>query len=430
MERIGRYRLVARIGAGSFATVWQGHDDDLDVPVAIKVLAENWSAREDVRGRFVSEARLMRRISDNRIIRVYDIGELDDGRPYFVMDYCDAGSLDQWRRELRAPAQAIRAAAEACRALQVLHDHRVVHRDVTPGNLLLDTRADGSLVIRLSDLGVAKSMVDDVGGTMTAGTPSYMALEQATGAGFDHRADIYAIGCVTYALLTGRPPFRVRNLADLLNRTADQHPEPIAERLGIPTDLDDVLRHALARDASARPASAKALADRLDRIAGQIEADGAEPSTTAVDLTRVRRVTAPPAWPTLPERPAEGAPSHSAPSPGSLPPASRQRVSWSEQSAARQRQSWSERPAAQPTRTPQPPAAPTQAPHPQGGQPAPPIQNVPTHGQMVNDWSYLPAARPAAEPNRRRGGALMWLLLAIGAFLLALLLGWIYFSLT
>ena len=87
MNSIGRYRLVRRIGAGSFATVWLGHDDDLDVPVAVKVLADNWASNNDVRNRFLWEARIMRRIHDRRLVPVYDIGTLDDGRPYFVMDY-------------------------------------------------------------------------------------------------------------------------------------------------------------------------------------------------------------------------------------------------------------------------------------------------------------------------------------------------------
>ena len=95
MDKIGRYSIERRIGAGSFATVWQGHDVDLDVPVAVKVLAENWAGNDDVRNRFLAEARIMRRIHDPRLVQVYDIGTLEDGRPYFVMDYIDGGSLER-----------------------------------------------------------------------------------------------------------------------------------------------------------------------------------------------------------------------------------------------------------------------------------------------------------------------------------------------
>ena len=137
MDSIGRYRLVRRIGAGSFATVWLGNDDDLDVPVAVKVLADNWASNDDVRNRFLAEARIMRRIHDRRLVQVYDIGTLDDGRPYFVMDYIDGGSMNDLRKQGIHPVRALRLCAEACRALDVLHAHDIIHRDVTPGNLLL-----------------------------------------------------------------------------------------------------------------------------------------------------------------------------------------------------------------------------------------------------------------------------------------------------
>jgi hypothetical protein len=132
MDSIGRYRLIRRLGAGSFATVWLGHDDDLDVPVAVKVLADNWASNSDVRSRFLAEARIMRRIHDRRLVQVYDIGTLDDGRPYFVMDYVDGGSLNDLRRQGIDPVRALRLSADACRALDVLHSNDIIHRDVTP----------------------------------------------------------------------------------------------------------------------------------------------------------------------------------------------------------------------------------------------------------------------------------------------------------
>ena len=98
MEMIDRYRITGRIGSGSFATVYQGQDDTLDVPVAVKVLAENWAGNDDVRARFLAEARLLRRLSDERIVRVYDIGTTDRGQPYYVMDVANGGSLEQLRK--------------------------------------------------------------------------------------------------------------------------------------------------------------------------------------------------------------------------------------------------------------------------------------------------------------------------------------------
>ena len=272
MDSIGRYRLEGRIGAGSFATVWRGHDDDLDVPVAVKVLADNWSHNDDVRNRFLAEARILRRIHHPRLVQVYDIGTLDDGRPYFVMDYIDGGSMNDLRKAGIDPVGGLRLAAEACRAIEVLHENDIIHRDVTPGNLLLTSGPDGETRVLIADLGVAKSMIDAVGATMTAGTPAYMAPEQATGVlPLDRRADIYSLTAVTYALLTGSPPFGTRSIADILARDPELAPEPIAERLGAPATLDGVMVAGLAADRNRRPPTALLLAEGLETIARQME---------------------------------------------------------------------------------------------------------------------------------------------------------------
>ena len=273
MDKIGRYSIERRIGAGSFATVWQGHDVDLDVPVAVKVLAENWAGNDDVRNRFLTEARIMRRIHDPRLVQVYDIGTLDDGRPYFVMDYIDGGSLNELRKSGLEPIRALRLCVEACRALEVLHSADIIHRDVTPGNLLLSTGPDGRPRVLIADLGVAKSMIDAVGATMTAGTPSYMAPEQAAGnMPLDRRADIYSLTAVSYAMLTGKAPFPVRSIADILARDPGLQPEPVAARLNAPPTLDAVMISGLAYDRNRRPPTALLLADGLQTIAAQLEA--------------------------------------------------------------------------------------------------------------------------------------------------------------
>ena len=301
MDKIGRYRLDRRLGAGSFATVWLGHDDDLDVPVAVKVLAENWAANDDVRNRFLAEARIMRRIHDRRIVQVYDIGTLEDGRPYFVMDFIDGGSMNDLRKQLIEPAPALRLCAEASRAIEVLHNNDVIHRDVTPGNLLLSRMPNGETRVLIADLGVAKSMVDVAGATMTAGTPSYMAYEQAAGRGpLDRRADIYSLCAVTYAMLTGSPPFAVHTIADIISRDPSVTPAPIAERIGAPPILDALMVSGLASDPNRRPPTAALLADALDGVAAQMQ-----PVTGEATVT-----TAPPA----------GGASASQPSPVGGPP--------------------------------------------------------------------------------------------------------------
>ncbi|MGW2640908.1 serine/threonine-protein kinase [Streptomyces sp. NPDC001348] len=208
MRKLGRYLLEDRLGAGSFATVWRAYDPELDTDVAVKVLADNWASNADVRQRFLAEARLLRRISSPRVVRVHDVGVQDD-RPYFVMDYVRGGTLAEKVGHCR-PAEALRLAAEAGYAVQVLHDAGVVHRDVKPSNLLLDTGRTHPAVL-VADLGSAKHLADASGLTVTTGTPAYMAPEQAfqTG-GFDGRADVYALGHLraadrSQAVRLGRP---------------------------------------------------------------------------------------------------------------------------------------------------------------------------------------------------------------------------------
>ncbi|MBA8794891.1 serine/threonine protein kinase [Friedmanniella endophytica] len=262
--RIGRYATRRVLGTGAFATVWLGRDDELDAWVAIKVLADNWAHNAEVRGRFVEEARTLRRISDARVIGVHDIGTLPDGRSYFVMDHADGGTLaDRLGRLTRA--EALGYAVEVAQAVQVLHDHGVLHRDLKPSNLLLAKRAGRTDRLMVADLGTAKALAEASGLTLSAGTPAYMAPEQAHGRwGLDQRADVYGLGAVTHALLTGHPPFPgERDLAAVAFRDPATRPEPVDG--GGP--LDELLASALAFDPADRPQDAQEYADALVRIA-------------------------------------------------------------------------------------------------------------------------------------------------------------------
>ncbi|KAB1140181.1 serine/threonine protein kinase, partial [Micromonospora sp. AMSO12t] len=176
--RIGPYRVERLLGTGSFATVWLAHDPVLDSRVAIKVLAENWHHDLRVRERFLDEARLLRRLDDERLVRVHAVGELADGRPYSVLTWADGGSL---RERLAAGAMPAPAAlellAEIAAGVAVLHRHGVVHRDLSPGNVLFRSGPYGERVL-IADLGLAKALAAASGLTARAGTPGYMAPEQ------------------------------------------------------------------------------------------------------------------------------------------------------------------------------------------------------------------------------------------------------------
>lgn len=297
MDLIGRYRLRAQIGAGAFATVWRGYDESLDVDVAVKVLADNWATRADVRERFLTEARLMRRISSDRVVRVFDVGELEDGRPYFVMDYISGGTLaDLLARGALDPIDALWWGADVARAVAALHEEGVVHRDIAPANLLLrrtggsngTESGGGTHRVVLADLGLAKTLAEASGLTQAAGTPSYMAPEQARGnGGFDQRADVYAVGGVSYALLAGRTPFPARTVAEVLGRDPDLRPPSLATTLhGATGPLDDIIARALAYRPDDRWPTAMALAERLEAEAYRLEREApelAEQRTEIVD---------------------------------------------------------------------------------------------------------------------------------------------------
>ena len=267
MRQVGRYRMQRVLGSGAFATVWLAHDPALEAPVAIKVLAENWANNADVRERFLAEARLLRRVDDPRLVRVFDVGVTDDeeARPYFVMEYVPGGTLAD-RLGTLSPRQALEYGVAAAEAVQVLHDAGIVHRDVKPGNLLIDDRTTPPRLL-VSDLGSAKVLAEASGVTVTTGTPIYMAPEQVHQTeGFDGRADVYAVAAVTYHLLGGEPAFEDRTPAAVLNRRTDSRPTPIATRLGLPPELDRLLARSLSWDPAKRPATAAEFARELARF--------------------------------------------------------------------------------------------------------------------------------------------------------------------
>lgn len=262
MRHIGRYRLDSAVGTGAFATVWKGFDPELEITVAVKVLADNWVHNADVRQRFLSEARLLRATESRRVVRVHDVG-VDDDRPYFVMDYVSGGTLADCSGTLSSD-EAIRLAAEAAEAVQVLHEAGFVHRDIKPSNLLVDRTAVPWRVL-VADLGSAKRLADATGFTITTGTPAYMAPEQADSTGaFDGRADVYSLGVVTWELLTGvRPTLEPGGPGGRPGRTRSAQVALAGASTGVSPPVVDLVRRALDPDPDRRPRDAHAFAEAL-----------------------------------------------------------------------------------------------------------------------------------------------------------------------
>ncbi|MGA8846005.1 MAG: serine/threonine-protein kinase [Nocardioides sp.] len=302
-HRLGRYAVRRRIGSGGFATVWLAYDEQLDAPVAVKVLADNWTEDHQVRTRFIEEGRYLRRVESPHVVSVYDAGELEDGRPYLVMSYADQGTLaDRLEVAGMTVAQGLEVVRQVASGLQALHDRGILHRDVKPANVLFRTVDPGSgdteLRAMLGDLGLGKAVDASSRLTMIAGTPSFVAPEQAQGESPDARADQYSLAVLTFLLLGGRTPWTHASLSS----AADPPPPPPLSAPGreFPAAVEDVVRRALARERDERwpsvTAYAAALAAALADTTAIEELGGSASGWLGVD----RDLTQPGARPTLP----------------------------------------------------------------------------------------------------------------------------------
>jgi serine/threonine protein kinase len=289
LARIGRFEIERALGGGTFSTVWLGLDVDLDAPVAIKILAENWSLNDDARRRFMEEARALRLLDNDRIVRVYEVGRLGDGRPYMVMEYADRGSLEDRMRQrfhFRQPfsvEEAVGLSVEIAECLIAAHDLRIVHRDLKPSNVLFRKlaparqealRREGSPVtterVLLADFGIARRLEGVLNPTKVVGSPHYMAPEQGDpgrAAGVDYRGDIYSAAVVLYELLAGQVPFDYSSLA-AVSREGTRAVRSIRDiRHEVPASLEAAIAQGLAQDPRDRYPSARAWRDALHEAA-------------------------------------------------------------------------------------------------------------------------------------------------------------------
>jgi serine/threonine protein kinase len=274
-----------RIGAGAFATVWLAYDEQLDCPVAIKVLAENWTEDLHVRQRFVEEGRFLRKVESPHVVSVYDAGELEDSRPFLVMSYADQGTLaDRLDVEPLTVPQALHVIGQIGAGLHALHRRGVLHRDVKPANVLFRTvEVDGARQVSamLGDLGLGKAMDMSSRLTMIGGTPSFIAPEQAQGEPLDGRADQFSLAALAYLMLAGRAPYDHASLS----AAADPGPLPPLDN-GLPDDAEKVLATALSKDRAGRYPDVPSFVEALNSAL----VDHAEESPTWIpvdeDLTK------------------------------------------------------------------------------------------------------------------------------------------------
>jgi len=263
----GRYLLDSEIESGGMASVWRAHDDVLARTVAVKILHPDLSSDREMFERFSREAVAAASLSHPSVVRVFDTGT-DDGICFIVMELVQGTTLAELiEAGPLEPEQAAAIARGILDALVHAHEAGIVHRDVKPGNVLVDPTG----AVKVADFGIAKAAFAAEDITLTGkllGTARYLAPEQVTGGAIDGRADLYATAIVLYEMLTGRVPFEAETelATATLRLTTDPRP-PGDLRAGIPREIDTIVMRALAREPDGRFASAGEMSAALHRVA-------------------------------------------------------------------------------------------------------------------------------------------------------------------
>lgn len=278
-QHIGRYRVERVLGQGGFGIVYLAHDDQLQRLVAIKVPHRRLISRPEDADAYLTEARTVAKLDHPNIVPVYDVGYNEQYPVFIVSKYVEGCTLAQRIKENRhSVAEAAELAATVAETLHYAHKQGIVHRDIKPGNILLDANskpfvADFGLALRETDLGK---------GPCFAGTPAYMSPEQARREGHrvDGRSDLFSLSVVFYELLTGRRPFQADTIEELLGQVTSMEARPPRQWDDtIPKELERICLKALSKRAAERFTTAKDMADDLRHF---LAAASAEEKSTRI----------------------------------------------------------------------------------------------------------------------------------------------------
>ncbi len=278
LGRIGHYEVLEVLGKGGFGIVFRAFDDALQRVVAIKVLAPAIAATSPARKRFLREARSSAQVRHENVVQVYAVEE--QPLPYLVMEFIPGESLQQ-RINRIGPLDVpdiLHLGRQIAEGLAAAHATGLIHRDIKPANVLIEAGPPGR--VKITDFGLARA-ADDASLTQSgvlAGTPMYMAPEQAKGEKLDHRADLFSLGSVLYAMATGRPPFRAATTFAVLKRVVEDDPRPIQEVIPeVPQWLCDIIARLQAKKPEDRFATAREAADLLGRRQAEMQRPGIVP---------------------------------------------------------------------------------------------------------------------------------------------------------
>jgi serine/threonine-protein kinase len=269
-----RYRVLQRIGTGGMGVVYRVEHLRLGKIAAMKVLAPEMAAKEEMIHRFRLEAQAVSKLNHPNIVHTFDFGQFEDSL-YLIMEHVKGDDVAAvLKRE--GPMEFGRAArlfAQACSALTEAHDHGIIHRDLKPENLMLARRRDGSEHVKVLDFGLAKLREPDETSSITTGkqvlgTPYYMSPEQVRGELLDPRADVYSLGATLYRVLTGEPPFQAPSPVGVLSKHVTDPvvpPRTRAPQRGLPREADEIVLRAMAKNLEERYPSAAAFQQELER---------------------------------------------------------------------------------------------------------------------------------------------------------------------
>jgi len=266
MKKLGKYEISSILGKGAMGIVYKAIDPDINRQVAIKTirfdLVTEGSDSEEMMQRFMREAQAAGKLSHPNIITIYDVGREQD-LTYIVMQFIEGPSLQRMiaSGEKFTTQQIVFLMTKICSALEYAHKFGIVHRDIKPGNILIDNEGNPYIC----DFGVARVETSTLTQSGTAvGTPSYMSPEQVKGKKVDKRSDIFALGCILYEFLTGKRPFEAESITTVIYKIINEEPPSLAEvKKGLPEGFEHIIGKALAKDPEVRYQSCDQLAADL-----------------------------------------------------------------------------------------------------------------------------------------------------------------------
>ncbi len=266
-----RFLILELVGSGGTASVYRATNLQMQSTVALKIMHRDLAAASGIQ-RFMKEARLLSALNHPGIVKLHSFGQSDTGVPFMALEFVEGTTLAQIVKEAGAiePARAVAIACQICHALEVVRESGIVHRDVKPANVIISVDSSGEETAKLIDFGIAGGGYTDatVADRITKtdalmGSPAYMSPEQCAGKTADSRSDIYAVGCILYEMLCGRPPFQDNNAYTVMSAHINQKLDHVAAVNVIPSTLEQIVLQCLQKDPDARYGCAHELEEVL-----------------------------------------------------------------------------------------------------------------------------------------------------------------------